>query len=468
MTPLPDGAEPQPGLPVGSPAPRFRLPGLYGEIMTLDALRAGGRAVVLVFVSPTCGPCSALMPELARWQVEYAGALRFVLISSGTPEDNRAKAGEHGITEILLQKGFEVGTVYGIGGTPSAVIIHPSGVIGSPVAGGAPQIRALLDRYVELLADQVGVELEDEGEFERAEREAANPFVIGAPAPDLALSDLAGRTVTLAGFRGRDVAVLFWSTTCSFCRQMEPVLRAWEADRPAGAPDLLLVLDTPPGDGQAPHLQSPVLIDHERAAAVALHCTGTPTAVLVDARGAIASQPALGQDAIRPLLGLPPAAPPIRLQDQAPPRPVTTPAQRGVSAGAAAPNVEVTTLRGGTLQLADLRGRETILLFWSSAEEACRRLEPDLTAWETGAAPDAPDLMVVVPGSTAGSQVIRFGADVVIDRDGSAAAAFGVDRMPAAVLVDAQGNVAAEPAVGGPHVLQLLQRTSPETAPAGG
>jgi hypothetical protein len=40
--------------------------------------------------------------------------------------------------------------------------------------------------------------------------------------------------------------------------------------------------------------------------------------------------------------------------------------------------------------------------------------------------------------------------------------------MPAAVLVDAQGNVAAEPAVGGPHVLQLLQRTSPETAPAGG
>ena len=56
------------GLPVGSPAPGFHLPDLDGKLLTLDVLRAAKKPVMLIFVDPGCGPCTALLPEIARWQ----------------------------------------------------------------------------------------------------------------------------------------------------------------------------------------------------------------------------------------------------------------------------------------------------------------------------------------------------------------------------------------------------------------
>ena len=48
------------GLPIGSMAPAFSLPGLYGEIITLDFLRAPNLPVLLIFSDPGCGPCNEL------------------------------------------------------------------------------------------------------------------------------------------------------------------------------------------------------------------------------------------------------------------------------------------------------------------------------------------------------------------------------------------------------------------------
>src|SRR5438046_2178142 len=44
----PAQATPPAGLPVGSVAPAFALPGLNGETLTLDFLRAGGKPVLLL------------------------------------------------------------------------------------------------------------------------------------------------------------------------------------------------------------------------------------------------------------------------------------------------------------------------------------------------------------------------------------------------------------------------------------
>jgi hypothetical protein len=52
-TPVHQEAE---GLPVGSEAPQFNLSGLYGETLTLDALRSSGKTVMLLFTDPGCGP----------------------------------------------------------------------------------------------------------------------------------------------------------------------------------------------------------------------------------------------------------------------------------------------------------------------------------------------------------------------------------------------------------------------------
>src|SRR5438552_369215 len=47
------------GLSIGVVAPAFSLSGLHGEGLTLEALRAPGKPVLLVFSDPSCGPCTA-------------------------------------------------------------------------------------------------------------------------------------------------------------------------------------------------------------------------------------------------------------------------------------------------------------------------------------------------------------------------------------------------------------------------
>src|SRR5215217_7175193 len=136
------------GLPVGSEAPQFSLSGLYGETFTLEALRAPGKPVMMLFTDPGCGPCNAMLPEVGRWQEEHQEKLTLALVSRGEMEENKTKAQEHGLSNVLLQKDWEVSESYEVRGTPSAVLIAPDGKVASPVAGGDEGIRGLLSYAV--------------------------------------------------------------------------------------------------------------------------------------------------------------------------------------------------------------------------------------------------------------------------------------------------------------------------------
>src|SRR5215212_4116285 len=150
--PSPNGtqhAQPVAGLPVGSQAPIFNLDGLHGETLTLDSGRSSGKPVVLLFTDPNCGPWNALLPEIGHWQAEHQDKLTVALVSRGDPEENRAKAQEHGLQNVVLQEDCEVSEAYEASGTPSAVLVRPDGTIGSPVAGGAEAIRTLVSQVLE-------------------------------------------------------------------------------------------------------------------------------------------------------------------------------------------------------------------------------------------------------------------------------------------------------------------------------
>lgn len=138
------GAPRDRGLPVGAPAPPFALPAPDGQTRSLETLRAGGRSVALVFMSADCGPCMTLMPELKRWQVTLSQALTISVIGHASNGHDDLADGYEGLANVLIQRGSEVSDAYGIPGTPSAVLVSPTGAIASPPAVGAPAIEALI------------------------------------------------------------------------------------------------------------------------------------------------------------------------------------------------------------------------------------------------------------------------------------------------------------------------------------
>jgi peroxiredoxin/uncharacterized membrane protein YphA (DoxX/SURF4 family) len=310
-----DPPSPQVGPAPGTPAPAFDLKGLYGERMTLDALRSAGQPVLLVFADPNCGPCNALMPDVARWQRELVGTLNVTVISRGDLEDNRAKRDEHGLTQILLQEAWEVSEAYQAWGTPTAVLVRADGTIGSYVAQGSEEIRALVSRQ---LGPQIPVQplipvIQSNGAGTpcphcgqaHTSAPAAPPkqegLPIGTVAPALKLPDLTGMQINLADFRGRETLLVFWNPGCGFCQQLLPQLKDWEQHRPKQSPEVVLVSTGTVEANEEHGLKSTIVLDDGWTAGAAFGATGTPSGVLLDAEGKVASPMGVGGPAVMAL-----------------------------------------------------------------------------------------------------------------------------------------------------------------------
>jgi len=308
-TPSPDEAPTPPsvGLPVGDAAPEFELRGLRGETLTLAALRAAEKPVILLFTDPNCAPCTAMLPMIRRWQKEYDGELTISLVSRGAVEANRASSTEHGLRGVLLQDDWEVSEAYGVESTPSAVLVTPEGTIGSPVLEGADSISA----FVEFMerdwlpthqGGQTEVSPHPAAPGDGAAPAAAKVPRVGEPAPRFELPDLNGATVALKYFEGEKVIVVFWDPACGYCREMLADLRAWEDNTSGEAPRLLVVSTGTQEANEEMSLSSPVVLDEQRAVGPAYGAPGSPSAVVVDERGKIASELAVGGPAVLSVL----------------------------------------------------------------------------------------------------------------------------------------------------------------------
>jgi peroxiredoxin len=306
------------GLPVGSEAPDFSLSGLHSETLTLNALRSSDKPVMLLFTDPGCGPCNAMLPDVGRWQEEHPQKLTLALISRGEVEENKTKAQEHALKNVLLQKDWEVSESYEVRGTPSALLISADGKIASPVGGGAEGIRGLLSYAVgeraQLPMQPHQAQTQGQPCPNCGKVHAAAPTVeaaqkVGEEAPEVKLPDLEGNTVQLADFRGEQTLVLFWNPGCGFCQQMLPDLKQWETGASEGAPKLLVVSAGSEEANKEMGLTSPVLLDQNFATGRAFGASGTPSAVLVDAQGNVASEVAVGAPAVMELVGADRTAP---------------------------------------------------------------------------------------------------------------------------------------------------------------
>lgn len=188
------------------------------------------------------------------------------------------------------------------------------------------------------------------------------------------------------------------------------------------------------------------LLQQDREVAQAYQADGTPTAVIVRADGAIGSPLALGAEAIAALVartvGTPAPTAHANGYGAVPAQPVAPPI------GAPVPTLTLP-------DLADFRGRPTLLLLWNPGCGFCQRMLADLRAWEARPPQGAPQLLVVSSGTVEANRAQGLHAPVVLDQGSSVGRTFGATGTPMAVLIDAQGRVASEVAAGAPAVLAL-------------
>jgi thiol-disulfide isomerase/thioredoxin len=167
----------------------------------------------------------------------------------------------------------------------------------------APATVPLLPRAPAPTSAQEGQPCPNCGKVHAAPPTVAEAENIGEPAPEVKLHDLKGNIVELDHFRGEQTLLLFWNPGCGFCQQMLPEIKEWEANRPEGAPKPLFISAGTEEANREMGISSTLVLDQQFAVGRAFGAGGTPSAVLLDAEGKIASGVAVGAPAVLELAG---------------------------------------------------------------------------------------------------------------------------------------------------------------------
>jgi peroxiredoxin len=262
---------------------------------------------------------------------------------------------------------------------------------------------------------------------------------VNSAAPDFLLTAMDGETVTLAALSeiGKPLVLVFSEPDCSMCDLLLPELAKWQRE----FRDRIWIGLISRGGVEANRAKTKqarvenLLLQKDREVASAYRVEGTPSAVLVTG-GLIASPLAEGADAIRELVSR-----------------ATLPAP--VSKGDAVPSLRLADLAGKTLDLATLRGRRTMLLFWNPACGFCQQMLSDVKAWERDPPPGAPELVIISAGSFDANREQGFRSRVLLDPYFAAGYVFRSGGTPSALVIDEDGTVASEVGVGAQEVFAL-------------
>ena len=125
--------------------------------------------------------------------------------------------------------------------------------------------------------------------------------------------------------------------------------------------------------------------------------------------------------------------------------------------GEPAPLLELPDLGGNMVDLVTFRGRELFLVFVRPGCWACDALVPTLVRWDQTAPPNAPLLIAISRGTAEENEDLAgMRSPVLLSPNAAVAQAFGVSGTPAAVCLDANGNIASDVGIGIRPVSALL------------
>jgi peroxiredoxin len=289
-----NAGNPSDSLPIGAHFPDFALPDASGRVVTFEHILAEAMPTLFFFIGPNCNPCRTLAPEVEEWREELKEKLRIVLVSSGTADDNIDKFGPEIGPGMLLQKEKELAELVYARWTPTAIYVNAEGLVASHPAVGDKAIRELIDKLRTAALDR---------EFLSFPTGNSRPLKIGKEIPDVALTDLDGNEILRSFFSERQTLVVFWSLTCPHCRRLMDEIKEWEQTRSDHDPNLIIISDGDPDAHREFKPSSPIVIDPKYKKAIEFGMYGTPSAVLVDEKGIIRTEVAIGSPNIWALIG---------------------------------------------------------------------------------------------------------------------------------------------------------------------
>ncbi len=303
-----------PALSLGTPAPEFRLPDLKGRFRTLADYR--GKPAVLVFFNPDCGFCSQLAPRLAELP---ARAPHLIVMSRGDKQVNRQLARTHGWKgDVLLEPSWEVASSYRTNATPTGYLVDADGRIASTLAVGVEGVMQLTkmlngsangNGHADLTAEALAEKQDAAAEKAKAAGLAItdsklqrNGLPKGTEAPNFTLPDLDGRERTLADFRGKQTLLVFSDPGCGPCQTLAPSLAQLDQAHRGNNLNVLMVSK---GDLEANRQKAkehgfrfPVVLQRNWEVSKEYAMFATPVGYLIDERGVISKDVAVGGDAI--------------------------------------------------------------------------------------------------------------------------------------------------------------------------
>jgi len=302
--------------------------------------------------------------------------------------------------------------------------------------------------------------------------------------------------------------LIFFNPVCGFCRELVPKLAGLlnaecrmqngelqrtvagngnSAERP-------LVVIISKGAAEANRqlfdehkVSCPVLLQKEMEVATAYRAIGTPSGYLISPEGKIASELALGADALLALAAGKSEArnPQYEMDRSSAPnaerdgrvnrfrdRSLTRSKLKrdGLKAGTPAPDFRLPRLDGrGDLSLDELRGRQVLLVFSSPHCGPCNTLAPKLQKFHR----KHPDVAVVMisRGEPAENQAKveehRVTFPVVLQQQWEISREYAMFATPVAYSIDQAGVIANDVAVGVDAIRELMAEVDHRTAPVG-
>ncbi|MEP7213957.1 MAG: MauE/DoxX family redox-associated membrane protein [Acidobacteriota bacterium] len=320
-------------------------------------------------------------------------------------------------------------------------------------------LKRVLDSQREISRKIELLELLSTADIPRERQEAGDPtdgLPIGAILPDFNLFERSGARMKAQDLlvAGRPVLFMFVGPNCSPCKALMPEIVEWHS-KLAGKVEVVIMTS-----GSQNEINTKleiadgvrVLFDVDREFAQSVYAKWTPSAMLMRSDGRVASHIAAGDNAIRALVEKIESADPtdrfLHITNGN--------SDRKPKIGEAVPDFSLAAVQGQIFSSNDLKGHPTLAVFWSQTCPHCIAMMSELKKWDLEKGSDEPNLVVFSEGDFDDHSELGLRSPIVLEPGYKTATSIGMFGTPSAVLIDEDGVIVSEAAIGAPNIWSLI------------